>query len=144
MAAHDQIAYLTHDASSLSIDLTALSRACHHQEMRAEIRAIAEELEQLSQTLEELNDAIDTDPNRYTDAFNEDLGETTNELITVFVELQECCTKLRTTAFNASGVAWFFKKGRVARFLRHLEALRSTLLVMRTVLWHGKNYGTHR
>lgn len=144
MAASSKIILLAHDASSLSADLTTLLTACHHNETNTELLAISKELAQLSGTLEDLDNAVDADPAQYTHAFQEDLKEITDELIAVFAELQDCCTKLGAMTVDVSGVAWFFKKGRVARLIQHLKALRGTLLVMRTVLWHGKNYGTHQ
>lgn len=144
MPGNSNLALLARDAISLSFKLKILSEHCQHENMNTETRAVADELAQLSHTIKELEDTIDEDPTRYTEAFNEDLKEIMTELTTVFLELQECCAKLDAVNNYVSGVAWFFRKGRVARLVRHLEALRGTLLVMRTVLWHGKEYGTHQ
>lgn len=108
-----------------------------------EISTIADELARLSTTLWHLNDAINADPTQYTDAFNEDLREITAELAAVFEEIEECAAGLQDADSSISVASWFFKKGRVSRLLKHLEALKGTLVVMRTVLWHGKDYGTH-
>lgn len=137
-------ARLADDAALLSTRLSTLRANCHHQKITAEILTISDELAKLSSTLWELNDAIDADPAQYTNAFNEDLEEISKELRSMLEEISECCETLRLADSNSSSVAWFFKKGRVARLLQHLEALKGTLLVMRTVLWHGKEYGTHR
>lgn len=133
---------LAGQAASLSTELYTLQEKCQHDITASEISSIADELAKLSTTLWKLNDAINADPAQYTDAFNEDLKEITTELKFVFEEISECCASLMAGS-NASAVSWFFRKGRVAKLLKHLEALKGTLMVMRTVLWHGKDYGTH-
>lgn len=144
MAANNEIALLASNAISLSTELRTLPSKCHHEKTTAAVSAIADELAQLSSTLLSLNDATNNDPIEYTDAFQDDLKEITTELETVLAEIAECCSKLQKVDGNVSSVAWSFKRGRVASLLQHLEALRGTSLVMRTVLWHGKDYGTHR
>jgi len=138
------IVCLAGQAASLSSELYTVQEKCQHEATAKEISAIADELARLSTTLWHLNDAINADPSQYTEAFNEDLKEITTELASVFGEISECCAGLQTADSNVSTVAWFFKKGRVGRLLKHLEALKGTLVVMRTVLWHGKDYGTHK
>ena len=133
---------LAGQAASLSNELYALQQTCQHETIAGEISTIADELARLSTTLWHLNDAINIDPTQYTEAFNEDLKEITNELTCIFEEISECCAGLMAGS-NVSAVSWFFRKGRVTRLLKHLEALKGTLAVMRTVLWHGKDYGTH-
>ncbi|KAK5957205.1 hypothetical protein OHC33_001576 [Knufia fluminis] len=135
---------LAGQAATLSSELYSVQEKCQHETTAGEISTIADELARLSTTLWHLNDAINSDPTQYTDAFNEDLREITTELTSVFEEISECCAGLQIADSNGSAVAWFFKKGRVARLLKHLEALKGTLVVMRTVLWHGKDYGTHK
>jgi len=134
---------LAGQAAALSSELYALQEECQHENTVLEISTIADELARLSTTLWHLNDAITADPTQYTDAFNEDLEEITTELTSLFEEISECCAGLQIADSNASLVSWFFTKGRVTRLLKHLEALKGTLVVMRTVLWHGKDYGTH-
>lgn len=133
---------LAGQAASLSTELYSLQEKCQNDTTASEISSIADELARLSTTLWKLNDTINADPAQYTDAFNEDLQEITTELSFVFEEISECCAGL-VAGSNVSAVSWFFRKGRVARLLKHLEALKGTLMVMRTVLWHGKDYGTH-
>jgi len=143
----DQVTNTVHlagQAATLSSDLYTIQETCQHESTAKEISTIADELARLSTTLWHLNDAINADPAQYTEAFNEDLREITTELTSVFEEISECSAGLQTADTNVSAVAWFFKKGRVARLLKHLEALKGTLVVMRTVLWHGKDYGTHK
>ncbi|KAK6378668.1 hypothetical protein LTR64_002058 [Lithohypha guttulata] len=143
MAQTNDTVRLAGQAASLSSELYALQETCHHETTAGEISTIADELARLSTTLWHLNDAINVDPTQYTAAFNEDLKEITNELTCIFEEISECCAGLMAGS-NVSAVSWFFKKGRVTRLLKHLEALKGTLVVMRTVLWHGKDYGTHK
>ena len=134
---------LSEQAASLSTDLYAVQEQNQHETTAGEISSIADELSRLSTTLWQLHVAINADPAQYTEAFQEDLAEITTELTAVFEEISECCSGLAMTDSNMSAVAWFFKKGRVSRLLKHLDALKGTLVVMRTVLWHGKSYGTH-
>lgn len=134
---------LSEQAASLSTDLYAVQERSQHETTAREISSIADELSRLSTTLWHLHVAINADSEQYTEAFQEDLAEITGELSAVFGEISECCTGLTTADSNMPAVAWFFKKGRVARLLKHLEALKGTCVVMRTVLWHGKSYGTH-
>lgn len=144
MAVITDTARLADDAALLSTKLSTLPKNHHHKKTTTEILTISDELAKLSSTLWELDDAINVDSAQYTDAFNEDLKEIVEELRSVLEEITECCENLRLADSNVSAVAWFFRKGRVARLLQHLEALKGTLLVTRTVLWHGKEYGTHR
>lgn len=142
MAQTNDTARLAGQAASLSSESYGLQETCQHETTAGEISTIADELARLSTTLWHLNDAINVDPTQYTAAFNEDLKEIINELTCIFEEISECCAGLMAGS-NVSAVSWFFKKGRVTRLLKHLEALKGTLVVMRTVLWHGKDYGTH-
>lgn len=116
----------------------------HHESIVKDISAIAEELSLLSTTLWRLNEAITADPEQYTESFNKDLGEITGELKLIFEEISESTDILEKGKDGSSTVAWIFKKNRINRLLKHLEALKTTLIVMRTVLWHGKEYGTHQ
>lgn len=134
---------LARQAAALSEQLHGVREGFRHEATGEEISSIAEELIRLSTTLWHLDDAINADPTQYTEAFNEDLEEITRELSCVFDEISECCASLQAADSNVTTVSWFFKKGRVSRLLKHLDALKGTLLLMRLVLWHGKDYGTH-
>ena len=134
---------LSEQAASLSTELYDVQEKNQQESTAGEITTIADELSRLSTTLWHLQVAINADPEQYTDAFQEDLTEITTELTSVFEEISECCAGLALADSNGSAVSWFFKKGRVARLLKHLEALKGTCVVMRTVLWHGRSYGTH-
>lgn len=129
-------------AAELSTGLYALRESCGHDQTSKDITNIAGELALLSTTLWRLHEAMETESNAYTSAFDDDLKEITSELALLFDEIEECCTEMqKSDAPNTTAVGWFFKKGRVSRLEKHLEALKTTLVVMRTVLHHGKHYG---
>lgn len=131
-------------AVELSFKLHSIEGNFRHEPTANDILSIADELSLLSTTLWRLHEAILADPQQYTDSFNEDLSEITRELKLVFEEISECGDALRKADTSTGTVAWLFKKGRVHRLQKHLETLKTTLVVMRTVLWHGKEYGTHK
>ena len=132
-------------SAELSNDLTRLGDRCGHDGTRNEITDIAGETLRLSTTLWRLHEAIeaDSEDDHYTAAFRQDLDEIATELDLVFLEIGECCLEMQR-ADTPGPVPWFFKKGRVSRLQKHLVALKTTLVVMRTVLYHGKDYGIHR
>ena len=131
-------------AAELSANLYTLQGDCDHQATTDDISSIAAELALLSTTLHHLNEAMSADPQQYTESFDEDLAEITGELTLVFDEVSECSIELQKADGGNSAVAWFFKKGRVTRLQKRIETLKTTLIVMRTVLHHGKEYGTHK
>lgn len=135
---------LAGQAATLSGELYALQEQCKHESTTEEISSVADELARLSTTLWTLSNAITASPDQYTDAFNQDLAEIVAELAAVFEEISDCCNDLQSADSTTSSVPWFFKQGRVARLVKHLDALKGTLMIMRTVLFHGKDYGTHR
>jgi hypothetical protein len=45
---------------------------------------------------------------------------------------------------NGSAVGWLHKKRYVGKLQKHLKANKTTLIVMRTVLHHGKEYGMQK
>lgn len=132
-------------AADLSTTLCSLQEKCGHETTSIDISNVAIELALLSQSLWRLYEAMTADPKLYTESFNEDLLEITKELRLIFEEITDCCEELQQAdAENAGSVAWMFRKGRVHRLQKHLEALKTTVIVMRVVLWHGKDYGTHK
>jgi hypothetical protein len=132
-------------AADLSTTLCSLQEKCSHETTATDISNIATELALLSQTLWRLHEAMAADSRQYTESFNEDLSEITKELHMIFEEITDCCEELQQAdGAKAGAVAWMFKKGRVHKLQKHLAALKSTLVVMRTVLWHGKDYGTYK
>lgn len=132
-------------AADLSTTLCSLQEKCGHETTSNDISNIATELALLSQSLWRLHEAMAADSKLYTESFNEDLSEITKELRLIFEEITDCSEELqRADAEDAGSVAWLFKKGRVHKLQKHLEALKTTVVVMRLVLWHGKDYGTHK
>ena len=133
-------------AAELANDLNTLGDRCEHEGTRKEIANIAGETLLLCSTLWRLHEALEANSNEdnYTAAFSQDLDEITSELKLVFDEIGECCQEMQKADAPGGKVPWFFKRGRVARLQKHLEALKTTLVVMRTVLHHGKEYGVQR
>jgi hypothetical protein len=130
-------------AAQLSTDLFTLRESCGHEETVNDITNIAGELALLSTTLWRLHEAMVADSQAYTSVFDDDLKEITSELTLLFDEIEECCTEMqKSDTPSTTAVGWFFKKGRVSRLQKHLAALKTTIVVMRTVLYHGKDYGT--
>lgn len=132
-------------AADLSTTLCSLQEMCGHETSSTDISNIATELALLSQTLWRLHEAMTSDTKQYTESFDQDLSEITTELRMVFEEITDCCEELQQAdAENAGAVAWIFKKARAHKLQKHLAALKSTLVVMRTVLWHGRDYGKYK
>ena len=114
-----------------------------HETSTSDMSAIAAELALLSTTLWRLHEAISDDPDQYTQSFNQDLAEIIKELKMVFEEIAECSAELqKADSKDNSRVGWLFKKSKTHVLQKHLTALKTTLLVMRTVLWHGREYGS--
>lgn len=130
-------------ASSVELGLRNIEKNCKHEPTCSKVKLIADECLNLYSTLHELDSAIKNDPDQYTSAFNQDLDEISAELHEIFEEIQSCTNTLAGTNCDPSSVGWFFKRGRVGSLLKHLETLKGTLVVMRLVLQHGKEYGTH-
>lgn len=127
-------------AADLSSELYAIQERCGHTS--ANVESIANEIAMLAATLWRLHEAIAEDPDHYTKSFNQDLEEITSELKLVFEEIFECCEELqKADPTHGNAVSWLFKKTKVQHLQKHLEALKTTLVVMRTVLHHGKEYG---
>lgn len=131
---------LANRATNLSPELDALKNFCGHTS--ADIQSVANEIEMLGATLWRLHEAIGEDPTRYTQSFNHDLAEITLELAMVFEEISDCCEELKKAdPTSGNAVSWLFKKSKVHHLQKHMDALKTTLVVMRTVLNHGKEYG---
>lgn len=129
-------------AAELSTNLYTLGEHCGHDQTTSDISNISGEVALLSTTLWRLHEAMVLNSDAYTTAFNEDLDEITSELTLLFDEISECCSEMsKSDTPTTTTAGWFFKKGRVSRLHKHLEALKTTLVVMRTVLHHGKEYG---
>ena len=131
-------------AADISTALYSIQDDCG-DESNSDIVSVATELTLLSTTLWRLHEAMIAEPASYTESFNQDLAEIANELKMVFDEIDECYTELRRMDKRShNSVVWLFKKRRAHHLQKHLEALKTTLTVMRTVLWHGKDYGTQK
>jgi hypothetical protein len=128
-------------AAELSTGLLCIQERCGHDSTGSDISSVASELTLLSTTLWRLHEAMVADIDSYTASFNQDLTEILRELTMVFEEIFECCRALEKADTSTSTVFWLFKKSKVHHLQKHLTALKTTLLVMRTVLWHGKEYG---
>lgn len=129
----------------ISTELQSMRPKLGHKSTTAEYSAIASELSHLSTTLSELHEAMAADIEQYTESFKQDLQEIISELNLIVDEVADCCSQLqRVDNVDNGAVAWLFKKGKAQRLINHLRALKATLIVMRTVLWHGKSYGTQK
>lgn len=127
-------------AADLSSELYAIQQRCGHTS--ADVESVANEIAMLAATLWRLHEAMAEDPHHYTESFNQDLAEITSELKLVFEEIFECCEELqKVDPTSGNAVSWLFKKTKVHHLQKHLEALKTTLVVMRTVLQHGKECG---
>ncbi|RMZ92313.1 hypothetical protein DV736_g445, partial [Chaetothyriales sp. CBS 134916] len=136
------LAPLARCAAELSRSLATLGQQCEHTDTHSGIMDIANETLRLSSTLWRLREAVDIHKDQYTDAFSQDLKEISSELQLVCDEIAEGCVQMQKMD-TPGPLPWFFKKGRVSKLQKHLVALKTTLVVMRTVLHHSKNYGRH-
>lgn len=130
-------------AAVLATELNHLTEQVGHELITADLTNISGEMALLSTTLCRLHEAMIANESAYTAAFRQDLEEITNELYLIFEEVEECSVQLqKADPSSYNSVRWFFRKGRATRLQSHLEALKSTIIVIRTVLHHGKDYGT--
>ena len=130
-------------SASLSTQLYSLGESCGHDNTQKEISAIAGELTLLSTTLWRLHEAMSDNFSAYTTAFHQDLGEIQGELSLLCDEIEECCLEMSKLDGQRT-VGWLFKKGRVVKLEKHLQTLKTTVVVMTTVLFHSKEYGIQR
>ncbi|EXJ58077.1 hypothetical protein A1O7_05501 [Cladophialophora yegresii CBS 114405] len=131
-------------ADSLSDDLNEQRQHCGHDSTSTEISNAADELKLLANELQSLDAAVKANKDLYTEAFGEDLAEVQNHLGGIFEDIADCCQEMqKANGLNTSAVGWLAKKRYVKKLQKHLEANKTTLIVMRTVLHHGKEYGMH-
>lgn len=136
---------LAHSAMALSALLNGLQLTCGHDSTSAEISQAARELTLLADELSDLDKAISTNEAQYTSAFHEDLSEIHNHLDSIFEDISDCCIAMqKADGPNVTAVGWLHKKRYVHKLQKHLAANKTTLLVMQTVIRHGKDYGTHK
>lgn len=134
---------LANRATNLSSELDALKQFCGHTS--AAVGSVTREIALLAATLSRLHEAIGEDATRYTESFYHDLAEITSELVIVFEEISECCKEIqKADPISGNAISWLFKKSKVHHLQKHMDALKTTLIVMRTVLNHGKEYGKQR
>ncbi|RMZ77594.1 hypothetical protein DV737_g4244, partial [Chaetothyriales sp. CBS 132003] len=134
------LAPLAQRAAELSRSLATLGQQCEHTDTHAGIVDIANQTLRLSSTLWRLREAVDVNNDKYTEVFSQDLAEISSELQLVCDEIAECCAEMQKMDAPAP-VPCFFDNGRVPRLQKHLVALKTTLVVMRTVLHHSHDYG---
>ncbi|OCT51037.1 hypothetical protein CLCR_08508 [Cladophialophora carrionii] len=131
-------------AGILSESLDKQREHCGHESTSTEISHAAEELKLLAAELRGLDAAVQVNKDLYTEAFGQDLAEIHNHLRGIFEDIADCCKEMqKANGLNTSVVGWLAKKRYVKKLQKHLEANKTTLIVMRTVLHHGKEYGMH-
>lgn len=128
-------------AMELSADLSALLVHCGHSSTIFDICVVGHELSSIATTLQSLHTALATDCTRYTSSFLEDLAEIVSDLSTVIEETFECCAALqKADNVTTSAGIYFLKKHKISHLRKHLTALATTLVVMETVVEHGKEH----
>ncbi|KIW81081.1 hypothetical protein Z517_04104 [Fonsecaea pedrosoi CBS 271.37] len=131
-------------AQTLSSTLDTLRKHCGHESTSSDIATVIEELKLLASELHSLDSAVQANKELYTEAFGEDLGEIRAHLRGIFEDIADCCKEMqKADGPNTSAVGWLTKKRYVRKLQKHLEVNKTTLIVMRTVLHHGKEYGTY-
>ncbi len=139
------LASLAVQADLLSINLDKLRHQCGHDSTSADISTASLELKLLSNEFIGLDTAVEANKELYTDAFSQDLAEIKVHLECIFEDIADCCNEMqKADGLHTSAVGWLTKKRYVKKLQKHLEANKTTLIVMRTVLHHGKAYGMHK
>ncbi|KIW66321.1 hypothetical protein PV04_05657 [Phialophora macrospora] len=133
---------LASQADALSDDLGKQRQHCGHESTSTEISNAVDELKLLAGELRSLDTAVNAHKDLYTEAFGQDLAEIQTHLEGIFEDIADCCKEMqKANGPNTSAVGWLAKKRYVKKLQKHLEANKTTLIVMRTVLHHGKEYG---
>ncbi|KAI1618907.1 hypothetical protein EDD36DRAFT_45166 [Exophiala viscosa] len=130
---------LSHRAEIIAKDLNKLFEKCGNDIASADISNAADELSRLSTVLSDLVQAINAAKDQYTETFNQDLREICRQLESIFEDVEDCCQEVHKTA-----VGWLRKRKYVVKLHKHMEANIRTLIVMRTVLLHGIQYGLQK
>lgn len=139
----DALVGLAGRAAELSNNLFLAGETANHT--GTDIESMANEISILSAVLWRLHEEIIKDLYRFTESFMEDLDEINRELAAIFEEIADVVAEMRKVDSHQQGTfKGLFKKSKLAHLQRHLEALKTTLVVMRTILQHGKEYGTQR
>lgn len=135
----DATILLADRAADLSLELHRLQERCAHTS--TDVGSVAGELAHLAEALGHLHQVMCEDPNRYTESFNQDLTEIVNALRAIFQETFVCCAELQKADPAPGNTAnWLIKKSKVHSLQKRVETLRTTLVVMRTVLQRGQEY----
>jgi hypothetical protein len=136
---------LAYQAETLSRGLNKLRQECGHETTSTDISHVAEELMLLSAELNGLDKAVASNKEQYTTAFNEDLAEIYRHLGGIFDDISDCCREMqKVDGPRKSSMGWLHKKRYLKKLQDHLLANKTTLVIMRTVLHHGKDYGTYK
>ena len=138
-ASVDKSLHISSRAAELSTELYAIQEACRN--VGGSVEATATELEMLSTTLSRLAQEMQQSPHRYSEVFINDLREVLVELGLVLDEISECSLALQKADSSWRSPLRFLFKGYEVRHLeKHLAAMKTTLVVMRTVLFYGKEF----
>ncbi|KAK6383804.1 hypothetical protein LTS17_003096 [Exophiala oligosperma] len=141
-ASQADLVYLSKHAEVLAAGLNKQQSECGHQSTSVEISQVAAELRLLSEELNNLWKAIDVKQEQYTNVFREDLWEMHNNLEGIFEDVEDCCREMqKADQIEATALGWLHRRPYVKKLRKHLEANKTTLIVMRTVLHHGTEYG---
>lgn len=139
------LTYLSKHAEVLASCLNKQQSECGHQSTSVEISQVAAELRLLADELNSLNEALHANQEQYTSVFREDLREIYNHLEGIFEDTEDCCREMqKADQVGTTTLGWLHRKPYVKKLRKHLEANKSTLVVMRTVLHHGTGYGLQR
>ncbi|KAK5056063.1 hypothetical protein LTR84_012614 [Exophiala bonariae] len=134
---------LAERAGSLSAELNGLQLTCGHESTAEDIQAVSKELILLSDELSGLEKAVNRHGEQYTTAFHQDLAEILAHLHGILDDVFDCATAMRKSDRpDLNAIGWLHKKRYVNKLQKHLAASKTTLTVMRTVIRHGKAYGT--
>lgn len=132
-------------AGSLSAELNGLQLTCGHETTAEDIQAVSKELVLLSDEISNLEKAVNYHAEQYTTAFHEDLAEILTHLHGILDDVFDCATAMRKSDRpDLNAIGWLHKKRYVNKLQKHLAASKTTLTVMRTVIRHGKDYGTQK
>jgi hypothetical protein len=139
------LAGLANRATSLSAELNGLQLTSGHESTSADILAVSKELILLADELSTLEQAVMFNGDQYTSAFHQDLSEILTHLHGILDDVFDCAKAMRKTdSPGLTAVGWLHKKRYVNKLQKHLAANKTTLTVMRTVIRHGKDYGTQK
>ena len=139
------LARLAIQAQALSDNLNKLHRQCGHDSTSTDIADAAAELQTLATALTNLDLAVKAHEERYTDAFAQDVAEVQDSLGGIFEDIEDCCVEMqKANSLNGSAVGWLTKRRYVKKLQKHLEANKTTVIIMHTVISDSKEYGAQK